>query len=665
MKRIVSFVCASLFIGQLLFAQQQSFTNALDLAEKNYLVNNDSLLHYAQIAINLGVENEYPETSEAYYYKAISLFYQARYDEGIEVTRSGLEWTNTYNQTNADIQGKLHYRMAGNYIMKGLYEVGLDQLLKAQDIFEANNNNDLLFMNLNGIGVVWLKLKEYERALAIYQEMLTFEKQDPILVVPLYYNLAQINFELQKIDDAFNYIQECLTIIPETDGRLSQVYYMLGNIQSGLGNINEAMIAFESSMDLYKEQNNELNSVQPKLGLARLLINEGNLERAMSVTNESLEIALRYESLPDHTEVMGVLSIISEEQGNLESALRNYKIFHQLSDSLYNATINQEVANKIAEHDYENEKQEILFSQQEQRLRAEAQILRQRIVIIGSIVIIILVFSILIIQRNKAKERLIANEMLIRKNEIIEVEARKLDEANSIKNRLFSIIAHDLRNPLSSLQGVIQLIEMKAASKKELDRILPYLTSKFENTSIMLGNLLEWSMSQMDGYHIIPENFDLTELVKNQFEIVRSRSDEKELSISLPTNSVEVFADKNMIGIVILNLLSNAIKFTGLHGRITIIINDTLDEITISVTDTGKGIPSDKLPYILNDEFKSTQGTKGEKGTGLGLIICKEFIQKNQGKIWIQSEESTGTTVSFSLPVAIQEGKAELKKEEA
>lgn len=199
--------------------------------------------------------------------------------------------------------------MAGNYIMKGLYEVGLDQLLKAQDIFEANNNNDLLFMNLNGIGVVWLKLKEYERALAIYQEMLTFEKQDPILVVPLYYNLAQINFELQKFDDAFNYIQECLTIIPETDGRLSQVYYMLGNIQSGLGNIDEAMIAFESSMDLYKEQNNELNSVQPKLGLARLLINEGNLERAMSVTNESLEIALRYESLPDHTEVMGYFQL--------------------------------------------------------------------------------------------------------------------------------------------------------------------------------------------------------------------------------------------------------------------------------------------------------------------------------------------------------------------
>ncbi len=665
MKRTVSLVCACLLFGQLLFAQQQLFTNALHKAEKHYLVNNDSLLFYAQVAIELGIENEYPETSEAYFYKSIALFYQAKYDEGISVTRAGLEWTNEYNQTNSDIQGKLHYRMAGNYIMKGLYEVGLEQLLKAQDIFEINNNEELQFMNMNGIGVVWLKLQDFDRAEEIYLEMLTLNQQDPVLIVPVYYNLAQINYELKKYDQAFDYIQECLSVTPETDGRLSQVYYMLGNIQSGLGNVNEAVRAFESSIELYTQQNNELNSVQPKLGLARLLISEGNLENALIQANESLEIALRYNSLPDHTEVMGVLSEIYEAQGDLETALSNYKLFTQLSDSLNNATINQEIANHFAEHDYEKEKQEILFSEQEQRLRAEAQILRQRIVIAGTFVIILLVVSILLIQRNKAKERLLANEMLIRKNEIIEEKARKLDEANSIKNRLFSIIAHDLRNPLSSLQGVIQLIEMKAASKEELDRILPYLTSKFENTSILLGNLLEWSMSQMDGYHVVPKNFDVTELVKNQFEIVRGRTDEKELSVSLPTHPVNVYADENMIGIVVLNLLSNAIKFTGLHGRIEVIVTDTLDQVTISVSDTGKGIPTDRLPYILNDQFLSTKGTRGEQGTGLGLIICKEFIQKNNGEIWIQSEVDSGTTVSFSLPVAVQEEKVALKKAEA
>ena len=445
MTRTFWLVCACFFIGQQAVAQQQQFNSALASAEKNYLVNNDSLLFYAQKAIEIGIENEYPETSEAYFYKAIALFYQAKYDEGIVVTREGLDWTNNYNQTNSIIQGKLHYRMAGNYIMKGLYEVGLEQLLQAQDIFEEKDDEDNLFMNLNGMGVVWLKLQEYDKALEIYEEMLTFDKQDPVLVVPVYYNLAQIYNDREMYNEAYTYIQECLSVISETDERLSQVYYMLGNIQFGLGNIDEATLAFNSSIELYQEQSNELNSVQPKLGLARLLIDQGNLEQALKETNESLEIALKYQSLPDHTEVMGVLSSISERQGDLELALSYYKEFIQLSDSLSNSTINQEIANHIAEQEYEAERQELLFAQQEQQIRAEAQILRQRIVIASTFVIIILVVSILLIQRNKAKERLLANEMLIRKNEIIEEKARKLDEANSIKNRLFLIKPKKLR----------------------------------------------------------------------------------------------------------------------------------------------------------------------------------------------------------------------------
>lgn len=655
MKRTFTIVCACIFYSVSGQAQQQIFNNALESAERNYLVNNDSLLIYANSAISIGVNNEYPRTSEAYFYKAIALFYQAKYDEGIEVTRAGLEWTNSYNQTNSLIQGKLYYRLAGNYIMKGLYEIGLEQLLKAQEIFEENEDENLQFMNLNGIGVVWLKLGEHEKALEIYEEMLSFNKKDPVLIVPMYYNFAQIYFEMGQFDQAFNYIEKCLSVVPENDQRLSQVYYMFGNIHAGLNNIAEAKSAYELSIDLYQNQNNELNSVQPKLGLARLLITENELEQALIQANESLEIADKYNSLPDRTETFGVLSQITEAQGKIGLALENYKIFTLLSDSLYNVNVTQEIANKYAQHEYEKERQELVLAQQEQRLRSEAQISRQRITIVATFIIIILVLSILIIQRNKARERILANEMLIKKNKIIEEKAKKLDEANSIKNRLFSIIAHDLRNPLSSLQGVIQLIEMKSASKEELDQILPYLTNKFENTSIMLGNLLEWSMSQMDGYHIVSKNFDLTELVHNQFEIVRSRVDEKEISIHLPEKPVFVHADKNMIGIVLLNLLSNAIKFTGLHGEISVTITDTLDEVLLSVSDTGKGISKERLPFVLEDQFVSTEGTVGEKGTGLGLIICKEFILKNEGRIWIQSEIDKGTTVSFSLPEPISE----------
>ena len=216
------------------------------------------------------------------------------------------------------------------------------------------------------------------------------------------------------------------------------------------------------------------------------------------------------------------------------------------------------------------EKQTLVFRQQEQELKIKGQIQRQRIIITGSIIIIFLILSILLIQRNKAKERIQANQLLIKKNQIIEEKARKLDEANSIKNRLFSIIAHDLRNPLSSLQGVIQLIEINATSKEELDEILPQLTNKFENTSILLGNLLEWSISQMEGYKVVVENFDISKLINDRFEILQTRTTNKELAVSLPSDPVFVSADKNMIGIVILNLLSNAVKFTNQGGEIDV-----------------------------------------------------------------------------------------------
>ncbi len=663
MLKNFSLVCLLICFSGVLKAQQQDFDKALEFAQNNFLINNDSLLIYADQAIELGLENEFPGTSRAYYFKAVGLFYQAKYREGIEVTRTGLDWTNKYDLTNTIVQGQLYNRLAGNYIMLGLYELGLEQLLIAQDIFELHDDQEQLFMNLNNIGVVWLKLKDYDKALETYEELLTYEQDNPLLLVPIYYNFANIYFDLENYEKALTNIEQSLSLAGEDDQRLSQIYYMRGNILSGLGSFENALNSYTLSIQYYEEQNNELNTVQPKLGIARTLIQQAKLDSAQVEADESLDIALRYESLPDRVEALEVLSMISEEQGDLNEALAYYKSYTELSDSLNNANVNQEIANLLAEQEFEQVERDLLFEQQEQRIRSEAQILRQRIIIAGTIVIIFLVLSIMFIQRNKAKERLMANEMLVRKNEIIEEKARKLDEANSIKNRLFSIIAHDLRNPLSSLQGVIQLIEMKAASKEELDRILPYLTHKFENTSILLANLLEWSMSQMDGYSVKPENFDINELIKERFEVVRSRTDEKELSVILPTNSVIVHADKNMIGIVILNLFSNSIKFTGLHGEIRVTVTDNLDEVIFSISDSGKGIPANRLPYVLDDQFESTKGTRGEKGTGLGLIICKEFIQKNAGNIWIQSEEGHGTTVSFSLPVAIEE-EVELKKEE-
>jgi len=650
--RSVSLFCLCMIHATALLAQQEEFNTALELAEQNYLVDNDSLLFYAEKAIKLGVENEYPRTSEAYNHKAFALFYQARYHEGIEIVRTGLAWVAAHNQENTPIEADLYNRQGGNYILLGFYELGLEQLLKARSIYRELGDQDKLITILNNIGVVWLKLNDYNNALATYTELESYAPTDPNILVPLNYNFANIYHDIGQYEKALGYAEESLNVLPDGDQRASQIYYMLGNIQAALGDLETANQSYLTSIELYTEQSNELNTVQPKLGLARLFIQQGDLDAALAQATESLQIALRGESLPDRVEALGVLSTIAEEQGNLELALSYYKSYTEFSDSLKSISVNQEIANLIAENEYEHERHELLIAQQEEQLQASSQLTRQRIVIGAAFLLILLVLTLLIFQRRTAIERKKNNELLIRKNQIIEEKAQKLDESNSVKNRLFSIIAHDLRNPLSSLQGVIELLEMKAASKKDLDRILPYVANKFENTSILLTNLLEWSMSQMEGYQIVPESFDLGKLAREKFGIIEAKAREKELRVYLSPEPIMVFADKSMMGIVVLNMLSNCVKFTGHQGTIRLESSKKEGNMLISISDSGTGIPEERLPRILDDGFYSTEGTGGEKGTGLGLTICKEFVQKNNGSIWIESEKGKGTTVSFTLPLA-------------
>jgi len=205
---------------------------------------------------------------------------------------------------------------------------------------------------------------------------------------------------------------------------------------------------------------------------------------------------------------------------------------------------------------------------------------------------------------------------------------------------------------LSSLYGLVTLLEMKVADKKELERLIPELVSQFKHTSTLLNNLLNWSKSQMQGYKIVPTKFDVNELVRTNIELLSHRFKEKEISVVIKDeNSLSVFADKNMIDLVILNLLSNALKYCDKKDEVTIYSESKPDFITFSVKDTGTGIPENKIGLLFTSSFYSTNGTRNEAGTGLGLMLCKEFIEKNGGKIWVESDFGQGTTFHFTLPV--------------
>ncbi len=243
------------------------------------------------------------------------------------------------------------------------------------------------------------------------------------------------------------------------------------------------------------------------------------------------------------------------------------------------------------------------------------------------------------------------NEELNMQNQQIELQADRLKDLNTQKDKLFSIISHDLRNPLNSLKGLLTMVEKGWVSEDEFKQYIASLSKNMNITSDLIDNLLVWSHSQMKGTVQQEEVFDLSELAKDAVRLAEVQASQKKVNIDnriVGTHLVN--ADKNMIALVIRNLLTNSVKFS--HGNQTVTLSAT-DEgpmQKICVEDNGVGIPPQKLSSLFEFNSHSTSGTSSEKGTGLGLALCKEFIEKNGGSIWAESSEGHGSKFFFTVP---------------
>ncbi len=231
----------------------------------------------------------------------------------------------------------------------------------------------------------------------------------------------------------------------------------------------------------------------------------------------------------------------------------------------------------------------------------------------------------------------------------------QLQHLNATKNKFFSIIAHDLKNPFQAIFGFSELL-MRNHDDFDDDQKLELLTmikTSSESAFNLLENLLQWARTQTDTIKYNPSQIQISELIEQNIELSKAIAENKSISlISEIECDSGAYADSNMINLVIRNLLSNAIKFTKEKGSIIIKCSENKkDELAVSITDTGIGISDKNIDKLFRiDEYFSTSGTSGEGGTGLGLIICKEFVEKNKGEITIESEHEVGTTFTFTLP---------------
>jgi two-component system, sensor histidine kinase and response regulator len=235
----------------------------------------------------------------------------------------------------------------------------------------------------------------------------------------------------------------------------------------------------------------------------------------------------------------------------------------------------------------------------------------------------------------------------------VELYAEEMKDLNATKDKLFSIISHDLKNSFNSTLGISRMLlsDLDKYSTKEIYDNIMLISESSNRAYNLLENLLEWSMAQTGKIQFNPEAIKLTEVAEESIVEITNQANNKNIKIvNEIKNEHRVIADKNMLKIVLRNLLSNAVKYSYDNSNVCIRSEEQDKEIIISVIDHGVGIARENIEHLFRIDSKySTPGTKNEHGTGLGLILCKEFIEKQGGKVWVKCSENNGCTFNFTL----------------
>jgi signal transduction histidine kinase len=274
----------------------------------------------------------------------------------------------------------------------------------------------------------------------------------------------------------------------------------------------------------------------------------------------------------------------------------------------------------------------------------------QNILVVATALSVILLFAVYRSGQRKIK----INKLLLEHQEDIKRRSIELEQLNQVKDKFFSIISHDLRSPMNALSGILGLMDKgNNISQEEFSRLSKELKTQFNHTKTLINNLLDWALLQMDKLKIQQEKIDVHVLIDSNATLVTSMQVKEVKIINNVLSSTVAIGDTNMINLVMRNLMTNAIKFSEAGDIVEIGAKEEGNNYVISVKDNGVGINPEvqKLLFEKTSGY-STRGTANEKGTGLGLILCKEFVERNGGKIWFESEPGKGSTFYFTVKKA-------------
>ncbi len=541
------------------------------------------------------------------------------------------------------------------YANQGNLNLAIDEFFTTLDIEKKNENLKGISGSYNNIGVLFYQLRDYPKALKYYKEgFKVFQSiNDEYGVATYYNNIAIVYLETGKYELARKNFKKSIEIGERVafkrllgwsyDG-MSKVMQETGEYENGLAWATKALKVRKSL-----GKNRSLAQTYNTLGNNYNLL--GQYDNAINNYENAAEIAIQIRNPLNQRDALQGLSECYASIGNYPEAYRYRLLYQELNDSLINNENLQRMSRLEAEYEFRQEKDSLEFAQKMDRIGYEMDLQQksriQKNTYIGlSIIFILLIVSLYLFYKT------------YRSNQMIRSQHNDLQRLNRAKTRFFSIISHDLRNPLNQLMGFSDIIwrrleeNLSPEQTEELEEMYKNQQAAAKRILDLLDGLINWALKEEGMVPYEPELLKIRDCVDLSLELHTIHANNKNISIDTNIDqSVQAWADRNAVMAILRNIIGNALKFTDQGGEIKISASQQNGSAKILISDTGVGIPAGDISKLF--DFKDNyvrKGTSGESGSGLGLNLVYDLIQINRGNIEVESKPGKGTTFTVSLP---------------
>ncbi len=549
---------------------------------------------------------------------------------------------------------------------KGNLDKQMDMTLGALQLAEKASLLHLAGILNNDIGNILIEQNNPAQALRYLKKSLFIKKKfhEQQEIAKSLNNIGSCYMQLDQLDSALCYLEasEDVKLKLHDQQGLGFTYENMGLIYIKKGMYQVALKYLEQSQQQFRVADYPPGIGKSWLNLAKVNTLLQHYNVAQQQLREAARINTTMKNARNEMIYYHYLAQLDSSRHNYIAALEHYNHFTELKEKYFAVEKAKFIANTREKYESEKKQRENQLLKMEQH--AHLSTIHQQRILMGVcalLLAILFVITIMLYRMYKRQQELYRqlnskNEEVSNQNSIITAQNVALGNLNQVKDKIFSVISHDLRSPLSILEGMLFLLRDKKMPTAQFQLFTDELWRDMKNTAYMMDNLLNWASSQMKGIRAKADDFEFTAIFKREFELLQALSRQKEVQLTHQFQQpVLVYADADMIKVVLRNLINNAIKFTPAGGSVFISGQMRNGFLEVCVQDHGIGIPERDQHKVFSNIYYSTPGTQHEKGCGLGLPLSRDFVELNNGRIWFQSRHGLGTSFYFTIPLAEEE----------